>query len=213
MFFFSPARKMKYVYIYRPIVIIMDRLSVEDISQLQQEVAEQRDERSYRKLFIHFHRQLTGFARDFVRSEETAEEIVSDVMLKIWTMRGALLRVENLKLYLYRAVRNSALNHIARNKTIETLDFDTIEINLQTGIYGSPEDQLLDQEFREKVMHAISLLPPKCQMVYKLVREDGFSYREVGEILGISTKTVDRHLNNALHKLIASVEPYLRPRS
>ena len=52
-------------------------------------------------------------------------------------------------------------------------------------------------------------LPPKCQMVYKLVREDGLSYREVSVIMNISENTVDRHLNNALHKLIKAVKLYL----
>jgi RNA polymerase sigma-70 factor (ECF subfamily) len=47
-------------------------------------------------------------------------------------------------------------------------------------------------------------------MVYKLIREDGFSYKETGAILAISEKTVDRHLSKAMQRLRDAVKVYLR---
>jgi RNA polymerase sigma-70 factor (ECF subfamily) len=179
------------------------------INQLQEKIAYERDERSYKLLFMHFYKGLLGLAFTFVKTQETAEEIVSDVMMKIWNMQAALADVVNIKLYLYTAVKNTAINYLTKNSKYTHWDIENIEVPLNTGIY-TPEDILLRDEFQKQVAAAIKSLPPKCQMVYKLVREDELTYREVALLLNISENTVDRHLNIALHKLAESVKLYLR---
>jgi RNA polymerase sigma-70 factor (ECF subfamily) len=82
-------------------------------------------------------------------------------------------------------------------------------VELDLSLYN-PEELMLREELRQKIAQAIRELPPKCQMVYKLVREDGFRYKEVAAILNISENTVDRHLSNALHKLKQTVGIYFR---
>ena len=66
----------------------------------------------------------------------------------------------------------------------------------------------MKDELHHSIILAVKKLPPKCQMVYKLIREEGFTYKEVAQLLDISSNTVDRHLNNALHKLIHTVKEY-----
>jgi RNA polymerase sigma factor (sigma-70 family) len=50
-------------------------------------------------------------------------------------------------------------------------------------------------------------LPPRCRLIFKLVKEDGLSYKEVGSILDVSVKTVDTQLYLALKKLAAILQP------
>lgn len=179
------------------------------IKLLQEKIAYERDERSYKLLYLHFYNGLLGFAFTFVKTQETAEEIVSDVMMKIWNMQAALAAVENVKLYLYTAVKNTSITYLTKNNKYTHWDIENIEVSLNLDIY-TPEDILLRDEFRKQVAAAIKSLPPKCQMVYKLVREDELTYREVALLLNISENTVDRHLNIALHKLAGSIKIYLR---
>lgn len=181
-------------------------LSATEVFSLQSRIAHERDESAYKQLFLFFYNDLQQFAYSIVKERETADEIYSDVMLKIWNLGEGLATVNNLRVYLFKAIRNTALNYLAKNR-IRPLDIDAVPVELNLDVYN-PETKLLQGELREKISQAIHSLPPKCQMVYKLVREDGLSYREVGEILGISEKTVDSHLNNALHKLIKSVKVY-----
>jgi len=181
-----------------------------NIKQLQQKIAFERDERSYKHFFLHFYKGLIGFAVTYVKTQEAAEEIVSDVMMKIWNMQAELARIENIKVYLFTAVRNTSLNYLAKNSRYTYKDIENnIDVLLNFDIY-TPEDILLRDEFRKQVAAAIRSLPPKCQMVYKLVREDELTYRQVAQILNISENTVDRHLSIALHKLAESVKIYLR---
>lgn len=175
--------------------------------ELQNNVARRRDEPSYKTLFLHFHKPLLELAYSFVNSRETAEELVCDVLMKVWTMKEALLKINNLKFYLYQSVRNSSLNELKKNKKHTGQDIEDLAMQPDDSLYN-PEELLIKDELNYRIASAINELPPKCQQVYKLVREEGFSYKEVAQLLDISTNTVDRHLNNALHKLMHIVKEY-----
>jgi RNA polymerase sigma-70 factor (family 1) len=187
----------------------MSKLKDCDTKLLQISVALQRDERSYKKLFLIYYKPLFRFAFSICKNNEAAEEIVSDVMVKIWTMKEDLAGIQNLKVYLFRAIRNTAFNYLSSHQKYTSWDIDNLDIELDSDLC-QPEETALKKELSQKILAAVRQLPPKCQMVYKLVREDGFSYREVAAIMEISEKTVDRHLNIALHKLTESMKFYLK---
>ncbi len=180
-----------------------------DIRGLQLKVGHERHEHSYKLLFLHYYKELSQFAYSFVKSHEAAEDVVSDVMMNVWSMGKALADIDNLKVYLFTAVRNKGFNYLSKNSRYAHWDIDSIDVELDLTVYN-PEDLMIREELRQKIAQAIRELPPKCQMVYKLVREDGFKYKEVAAILNISENTVDRHLNNALHKLKQAIRVYLR---
>lgn len=186
----------------------MNKTEPVDIAYLQKQIAIARDESAYKKLFFYFYKPLFRFALTFVKTKESSEEIVSDVMLKVWSMKEGLLEIENLKLYLFRAIKNTSINYLSKSSKWTSWDLENIQVELQLDLY-TPEDSLICDELKRKIVTAIKELPPKCQMVYKLVREDGFTYKEVATLMEISENTVDRHLNNALHKLIKAVKVHL----
>ena len=178
-----------------------------DTALLQEQVALFRDESAYKRLFLHFYKGLIRFADTYVRQHEVAEEIVSDVMLRVWTMQEALLEVRNLRVYLFKAVRNTAINYLLKNRHYTTWDIDQVAPETLVSP-ETPEDEAIHRELKHGFAAAVNELPPKCRMVYKLVREDSFSYREVAAILEISENTVDRHLNIAMHRLAAVLQAY-----
>lgn len=180
-----------------------------NIELLQHEIAIQRSVDAYSDLFKYFHRPLVSFAASIVKSPEGAEEIYSDVMLKIWDMGASLANVHHLKVYLYSSIKNAALNYLARYQKVEMVDIESVQLPLQET--HNPFQNLLQAEVERKIKLAIQALPPKCQLVYKLIREDGLSYREVAEILQLSIHTVEGHMTTALKKLGSALQIYLRP--
>lgn len=56
---------------------------------------------------------------------------------------------------------------------------------------------------------AISSLPKQCGIIFRLVKENGMKYKEVGEILGISHRTVHTQMLRAMKKMTKAMEPYL----
>jgi RNA polymerase sigma-70 factor (family 1) len=179
-----------------------------DVVHLQYNIAVLRDEKAYKELFLHFHKPLTRFAATIVKSGEAAEEIYSDVLLRLWDLGNAFRNIENLRLYLYRSIKNASLNYLAKYYKVQTVDIDSV--NLDFLHQSDPEESFLISEFQRMAALAINTLPAKCQMVYKLIREDGFSYKEVAEIMNISVNTVEGHMTSALKKISSSLRIYLQ---
>src|SRR5690606_27492292 len=138
-----------------------------DIIQLQRNVATARDIESYGKLFRHFHRPLTRFAAAIVRSNESAEEIYSDIMLTIWELGPALNNIESLQVYLFISVKHASLNYLAKYYKVNTVDIESIELDLTYD--HNPEQAFLHTELQRKIAGAVKALPNKCQLVYKLI--------------------------------------------
>lgn len=184
-------------------------IQAHEIKPLLQRIAFERDERAYKLLFLHFHKSLRRFAYSYVKQQDAAEEIISDVFMKLWLMNETLADITNIKVYLFTAVKNTAMNYLAKNRKYTSWDIDAITPEFDLSVY-TPEDLLLRQELQQTIAATIRSLPPKCQMAYTLVRENGFTYKEVAAIMDISENTVDRHLGIAMRKLGESVKTYLR---
>ena len=180
-----------------------------NIRVLQIRVATARDETAYKELFIFFYKPLFQFAGCLTRENEVVEEIVSDVMMKVWEMGEIFAGIKSLKVYLYKSIKNRALNYVSRSNKYRIISLNAGDFAIDINSCSlDPENKLIQKELHEAIISAIKSLPPKCQVVYKLIRVDGLCYKEVAEIMGISVKTVDRHLNNALHKLVYSMKIY-----
>jgi RNA polymerase sigma-70 factor (family 1) len=158
------------------------------------------DQQAYKELYTSLYAYLFGFARTLVPSRETAEEIVSDVFIKVWERRKELEKIENLRVYLYVATRNVAFNYLDKQKRTPTHSIDDISAEF-TSIYFDPEQLLITADMLALIQKAIDQLPPKCKMIFKLVKDDGLKYREVAEVLGLSVKTVENQLAIALEKI------------
>ena len=181
-----------------------------NITGLQRDVALSRDQRAYRELFTHYYQPLIRFSTSIVRSREAAEEIYSSVFLKLWDLGSALNNIENLTVFLFVTIKNASLNYLAKYHKVKTIDIDSIEACLPEQ-HETPEVNLLHTELQLTIKQAIVCLPPKCQLVYKLIKEEGFSYKQVAVILAISVNTVEGHMTTALGKLAQFLQPYLHP--
>jgi RNA polymerase sigma-70 factor (ECF subfamily) len=173
--------------------------TADKILDLQQQIALHGDQSAYKELYLIFYKPLMQFAYSFVRSHETAEEIVSDVFLNCWKKREELAGIQNLRLYLFVSAKNTALNYL-RSQKKPLLQAEQYQVQLQS-IYFDPERLLITAEMVNRVQAAIRKLPPRCQLIFKLVKEDGLKYREVAELLNLSIKTVENQMTTATRKL------------
>src|SRR5690606_40970379 len=104
--------------------------------------------------------------------------------------------------YAFTAAKNKSLNILKKESEKELISLNEIEVDIHID-YSNPELILLQGELKQQLEDAIKTLPRQCKLVFKLIKEEGFSYKEVAEILDISPKTVDAHLVNAVRKLSA----------
>ena len=175
-------------------------MTAEGLKYLQSRIARFDDQKAYKELFTSLYSPLLLFAKSMVKSKESAEEIVSDVFIRIWEKRRDLEKIDNLKVYLYVSTRNTALNYLSHQKRNSTNSLDEFHAEF-TSIYFDPEQLMITADMLALIRKSIDQLPPKCKIIFKLVKEDGLKYKEVAEILNLSVKTVENQVAIALQKI------------
>ncbi|WP_432708451.1 RNA polymerase sigma-70 factor [Pedobacter sp.] len=171
-----------------------------DLSHLVNQISLYNSQQAYKELFKYLYPALFSFSFSLLKSREPAEEVANDVLISLWRNRKSLLTIRNIKIYSFVMARNRSLNVINSDKKHQLLAIDDLEIEMVLSDLD-PEQSLINGELKEKLQDAINSLPKQCKMVFKLIKEDGCSYKETASILNISTKTVDAHLVTAVKKL------------
>lgn len=176
----------------------MPEISDDTLLVWQQEIA-RRNESAFNDLFRHFYLHLVNFAVDMIKDRHAAEEIVSDVFVKLWQKNDDILLIQKLRVFLFVAVKNQSLNYLRDHSFWKV----TVNTDNETSITSTdnPEEDLAFRELYFKLNQAVAQLPNQCKQVFKLVKEDGLKYKEVAEILQISPRTVETQLFRAIKKL------------
>ena len=103
--------------------------------------------------------------------------------------------IENLKSYMYQAVRNRSLSLVTQPVELQTTDqFPDMEDS-------SEEEQMYNAERDARLWNAIDGLPPERKKIFLLSKRDGLKYQEIAEELNISIKTVENQMGKALKAL------------
>jgi RNA polymerase sigma-70 factor (family 1) len=178
------------------------------LRELTDKIAYRDDTVAYKELFLLYHKRLLNFSMTITHSKESAEEVVSDVFMKIWSNRKTLPTIENFHLYIYIVTKNLSINRLLKEKKENTFSLDDVEIDIKN-IYADPEELMITAEMQKRIQAAIQALPPKCQLIFKLIREDGLKYKEVAELLNLSVKTVENQMTIALKKISESIRFHL----
>jgi len=159
---------------------------------------------AYKKLFGLLFPSIKRFSYSLLKSPEQAEEVASDVMITLWRKRKTIASISNIRVYAFVIAKNLSLNILKKNSGGRIISLDDVSINLRIN-NTTPEWILINDELRKNLDDAINGLPAQCKIIFRLVKEDGLSYKEVSEILDISTKTVDSQLVIANKRLSVAI--------
>jgi RNA polymerase sigma-70 factor (ECF subfamily) len=166
------------------------------------------EEAPFAELFTTYHERLCFYAESYVRSPETAKEIVSDVFLWIWQHRGEWRVHGSLASYLYGAVRHRAMNQLKHERRASRAHAQVLRAEHSPGMGAppaSPEEELHAQELAALVEQTIRKLPERSREAFLLQRQHGLSYGEIAATMGISVSTVEKHMIRALAALRAGL--------
>lgn len=152
---------------------------------------------TFSKLFAESRQALLRYIRRFVRSSETAKEIVQEAFLRTYRERESIVTP---RAFLFSTARNLAANEIRHRRTVER---DMVESSDELSVdaeHESLESQLLRDERNRLIQQAIDRLPPQCRAAFTLRVFHECSYREVADQLGISVKTVEKHISHGMRE-------------
>lgn len=175
-------------------------MSNDEIVTLCRSMSDGANQLAFKKIYLEFYPKLVAFANAYVKNMPEAEDITEDVMVKLWGNRDNLSAIKNLKFYLFVATKNACFNYLlkANKHTVDSLDDYHVDI---FGITQSPEEKMISDEKLLIIQSAIQKLPPKCKLIFVLVKEEGLKYNEVAELLNVSIKTVETQMTIAFKKI------------
>lgn len=132
-----------------------------------------------------------------------AEDIVQDVLIRVWNRRDELGDVESIEAYSLTVCRNLALDR-AEKKGNSNLALDEAPLPLSSD--ALPDQQLIQRERLQMVERFFNTLPPSQRMVMQLRDVEGKSYKEIAEITGQSEEQVKVNLFRARRSIRLQIE-------
>lgn len=177
-----------------------------DITSALNAVIYHDDAHAFDFLFDAFYDKLMRVSLYYLERDELAEDVVSEVFLSLWYNRKKFIKVENIENYLFTMTKNKCLSTL-RKKDVLLLGDGAMSSSQQI-VMQDPESNLISEEFVKYYNARIKDLPPKCKLIYLMIKEDGLKYKEVSEILNISIKTVENQMTKAIAHIRKSLADY-----
>ncbi|MBN1986034.1 MAG: RNA polymerase sigma-70 factor [Prolixibacteraceae bacterium] len=158
-------------------------------------------------IFHYYYSGLCAFAEKITGNTDTAEDIVQDLFVTLWIKNEQIAISSSLKNYLFTSVKNRSLDFLKHEKTkakrLNVLD-ESAELPENLSSLWFAESELT------KVIEAcLKKLPPRCREIFVMSRFEGLKNQEIADKLGISKRTVELQISNALKSLRCNLTPYL----
>ena len=162
------------------------------------ELIREGDPLSFEILFQKYYVRFYNFVLNLTKNPQTAEDIVQNVFMKIWINRKNLRPDQSIPNYIYVLSKHEVLNHLRDRKVYTQVE----RLVMAEQPYEAVTDQNMDlKELDDRIRKFIAAMPEQRRKVFLLSRYRGMGNKAIAELMGLSVRTVDRHINLALTSL------------
>lgn len=168
----------------------------------------------FENFYINWYSRVKYFAREYVISEEEAENIAQDVFLDFYQKKELFDCQINLVAYLFTSVKNRCLDYLRRKileqeavKKIQE-DFDLSYQMKFDSLEAFEMGNLTEEHIQGLIKDALKKLPNKCREIFILSKLEGKKQKEIAEELHISVKTIEAQMSIAYKKLREELKNY-----
>ncbi len=161
----------------------------------------------FARLFSESRAALRRYVLRRVKSPEATEEIVQEAFLRTYE-QGAVVRTP--RAFLFSIARNLASKARRHDRVVKTLPLDDPDAGEAYVEQRSPEQTVLSDERIRLLKEAIERLPKQCRTAFALKVFHDCSYQEIAERLGVSKKTVEKHISHGLRATDADLKRHYK---
>ena len=175
---------------------------------------EQREETRFEDIYLSYFSKMKYFAKEYVISEEDAENIVQDVFVELWENKEMLNMHMNLIAYLFTTIKNKCLNHLRHklvvHETASKLQEEyTISLRMNLDSLEAFDNNLFsDQDIEKIISRALDTLSEKCRTIFIMSKIEGKKQKEIAQELNISINTIETQMGIAYKKLRIELKDY-----
>lgn len=168
-----------------------DNLIVQELQQQNRE--------AYTIMYKKYYKVLLAHAHYLLKDEAEAEEAVQDVFFKLLQL-NRWSHIENLRSYLYKVLHNYCIARINATRKLEIKNEDLRTV-LQYDAWEDPDIRREKYVTDQKLQQLLSHLSPQRLRAFYLVYQEGFSYQDAADSLGISKNSIKTHIKLGLRVL------------
>ena len=169
----------------------------------------------FEDVYLSYFSKMKYFAKEYVISEEDAENIVQDVFVELWENKEMLNMHMNLIAYLFTIIKNKCLNHLRHKLVVQETanklqEEYTISLRMNLDSLEVFDNNLFSDHDIEKIIsRALDALPEKCRAIFIMSKIEGKKHNEIAQELNISINTVGSQIGIAYKKLRTELKDYL----
>ena len=162
------------------------------------------DSALFERIFVFYYRKVYSYAFRIVRVGWVADEITSTIFYKLWLHHEEIFterkirRVEDLNGYIFTMTRNETASYFRESRRIEQVQERYAE---QLTTEMNVHQKIDNQRSLEVIRSVIDSMPRIRRRVFSMSRYLELSNSEIADMLGISKRTVEKHISNALEQL------------
>ncbi len=175
---------------------------------------EQREETRFEDIYLSYFSKMKYFAKEYVISEEDAENIVQDVFVELWENKEMLNMHMNLIAYLFTTIKNKCLNHLRHKLVVQETasklqEEYTISLRMNLDSLEAFDNNLFsDQDIEKIISRALDTLSEKCRTIFIMSKIEGKKQKEKAQELNISINTIETQMGIAYKKLRIELKDY-----
>jgi RNA polymerase sigma-70 factor (family 1) len=159
----------------------------------------QGDENAFKLLYSITVMSLTNQAYNIIKDKEVVKDILQDVFVTLYTRRNELPPDLNIVGYLTNAVKYKVSNLLRDRLSRNTHHSTILQSELRASLSQSFPYE--NNELKNRIRASIETLPEKCRQAFMLNHYGSMSYKDIAQEMGISVKTVEKHIGKALQVL------------
>ncbi len=151
---------------------------------------------AFERLYMEYHMKLYNFIMKISSGNSAvAKDIVQDTFVRLWEARRSVDENRDIRNYIFTIARNILTNRYS-HMTVEYIHREYVKSSSPLSEHMT--EKAVDAKlFEERLLSVVASMPPVRRRVYSLCRLNGMSHKEIAELLGISTSTVETHLSKA----------------
>jgi RNA polymerase sigma-70 factor (ECF subfamily) len=151
---------------------------------------------AFKQLYDRHFDALQRTAIYFLKGDDVAYDMVLNVFLKIYENRDQLETVEDFRKYYNEAVRNQAVKYLQRMAKGKLVESEFVRVTELVR-----ERNEIKAELYRRMVKFTDHLPRRQREVFRLAKLEGYTYKEIAEILSLSENTIKRNMTLAMKAL------------
>ena len=182
---------------------LAETIHIEDIELAR--LCARGDEKARHELYTRYAGYLFALCIRYVGDRELARDLMHDAMIKIFDTIGKYRTTGSLKSWCARVTVNLVIDHLRKSKRMELQPLETTQEKIP-----EPQDEEVAKVPKAELMRMVGELPETKRVIFNLFCVEGYSHKDIAQMLDIKEKTSSSLLFKAREQLARNVRDYIR---